>query len=193
MTPGIHARPMPKLIMGTVVIGRVEVGVQVRGNRGRESGDDFLAGDEPVPLVIGRCSSGIPVVIPPVAASGEEAALVLCPVDGDGLSGDIALPVQVIPRDADQNDAVANEEGFVPVLDLDPLELVRVRAGSVSEGVVRHAAGHLWDVSVAAVPACGVVRPPRLCGPLENCAVVVESAELDGSEILRHKVALLPF
>ncbi|WP_287553996.1 hypothetical protein [Oscillibacter sp.] len=80
---------MPKLIMGTVVIGRVEVGVQVRGNRGRESGDDFLAGDEPVPLVIGRCSSGIPVVIPPVAASGEEAALVLCPVDGDGLAGDI--------------------------------------------------------------------------------------------------------
>ena len=193
LTPGIHAHPMPKLIMGTVVIGRVEVGVQVRGNRGRESGDDFLAGDEPVPLVIGRCSSGIPVVIPPVAASGEEAALVLCPVDGDGLAGDIALPVQVIPRDADQNDAVANEEGFVPVLDLDPLELVRVRAGSVSEGVVRHAAGHLRDVSVAAVPTCGVVRPPRLCGPLENCAVVVESAELDGSEILRHKGSLLPF
>lgn len=179
--------------MRAAKVGRVEVAVEVGGHRSREARDDLLAGDEPVPLVIGRCSSGIPVVIPPVAASGEEAALVLCPVDGDGLSGDIALPVQVIPRDADQNDAVANEEGFVPVLDLDPLELVRVRAGSVSEGVVRHAAGHLWDVSVAAVPACGVVRPPRLCGPLENCAVVVESAELDGSEILRHKGSLLPF
>lgn len=180
--------------MRAAKVGRVEVAVEVGGHRSREARDDLLAGDESVPLVIGGraarvCVGGIAVV----AATRQGAELVLCAVNGDLLAEDPARAVQVVPCDVDEDDTVTDEEGFVPVLDLDPLELVRVRAGSVSEGVVRHAAGHLWDVSVAAVPACGVVRPPRLCGPLENCAVVVESAELDGSEILRHKGSLLPF
>ena len=142
LTPGIDVEPVPKLIVCAVEVGRVLVGVQVGGDRSREAGDDFLAGDEPVPLVIGRCSSGIPVIIAPVASTGEESALVFCPVDGDGLSGDVALPVQVVPRDINENIPVANKERFVAILDLDPLELVRVCARGVSEGIVRHAAGH---------------------------------------------------
>ena len=128
--------------MGTVEVGRVGAAVQVRGNRSREAGDDLLAGDEPVPLVVGRGSSRVGVPIPSIAAAGEKTALVFCPVDGDGLAGDVALPVQIVPRDIDQDDAVANEKGLVSVLDLDPLELVRVCGGGVPEGLVRLAAGH---------------------------------------------------
>lgn len=139
------------------------------------------------------CRCAIGVSVPVVAAAGEESALVFCPVDGDGLAGDVALPVQVIPRDIDQDDAVANKQGLVSVLDLYPLELIRLRAGSVSEGIVRHAAGHRRNVASRRRAVICTIVTPRLCGPFENRAVVVEAAELDGSEILRHKGSLLPF
>ena len=177
--------------MGAIKVGRVGVAVQVRRNRSREAGDDLLAGDEPIPLVVGP--SRIGVSVPVVAAAGEKSALVFCPVDGDGLAGDVALPVQVIPRYIDQDDAVANKQGLVSVLDLYPLELIRLRAGSVSEGIVRHAAGHRRNVASRRRAVICIIVTPRLCGPFENRAVVVEAAELDGSEILRHKGSLLPF
>ena len=179
--------------MGAIKVGRVGVAVQVRRNRSREAGDDLLAGDEPIPLVVGGRPARIGVSVPVVAAAGEESALVFCPVDGDGLAGDVALPVQVIPRDIDQDDAVANKQGLVSVLDLYPLELIRLRAGSVSEGIVRHAAGHRRNVASRRRAVICTIVTPRLCGPFENRAVVVEAAELDGSEILRHKGSLLPF
>lgn len=84
------------------------------------------------------------------------------------------------------------KEDFVSVLDLVPLELVRGGAGRVAEGIVCHTAGHLRDVAHAHARDGLRVRPPRLCGPFEDCAVVVEPAELHGSEKLRHRVALLP-
>ena len=179
--------------MGAVVIGDIKTRVQVGGDRSRKARDDLLAGDKSVPFIVSRGSSGIPIIIPPVAATCKDSALILCPVNGDSLARDVALCVEVIPGDRDQDDTVANKEGLVSVLDLNPLEFVRIRAGSISEGIIRHAAGHLRDVSVSAVPACGVIRPPGLCWALEDRAVVVEAAELDGSEILRHKESLLPF
>lgn len=89
LAPGIHIEPVPKLVVGAIKVGRVDVAVQVRRNRSGEAGDDLLAGDEPIPLVVGGRPARIGVSVPVVAAAGEESALVFCPVDGDGLAGDV--------------------------------------------------------------------------------------------------------
>ena len=77
--------------MCAVEVGRVLVVIQVGGDRGREARDDLLAGDEPVPLVISGRSARVGVSVAVVAAACEDAALVFCAVNGDGLACDIAL------------------------------------------------------------------------------------------------------
>ena len=91
LAPGIHVKPIPKLVMCAVEVGRVFVCVQIGGDRGWEARDDLLAGDEPVPLVISGRSARVGVSVAVVAASCEDAALVFCAVDGDGLACDVAL------------------------------------------------------------------------------------------------------
>ena len=193
LTPGIDASPMPQGVMGAVFVRGVQSAVQVRRNRGREAGDDLLTGDEPVPLIVSGRTARILIAVSVCAASSQDAALVFRSVDGDFLACDVALPIQVVPGTGDQNDAVANKERLIIVLNFNPLELICLGGRSVTEGIVCHAAGHPGDVADAAHAARGRVRPPGLCGACEHAAVVVEPAELDGSEILRHKVALLPF
>ena len=180
--------------MSAVQVGRVLRAVQVRRDRGREAGDDFLAGDESVPLVVSGRASCIGVrAVSVVASASQDAALVFCSVNGDFLACDVPLPVQVVPGTVDQDDAVADEQRFVAVLDFMPLKLICLGGGGVAEGVVCHAAGHRGDVASSRGSGRGRVVTPRPCRACQNGAVVVEPAELDGSEKLRHKVALLPF
>ena len=56
----------------------------------------------------------------------KASALVLCTVNGDFLAEDPARAVQVVPSDIDKDDAVADEQRLVAVLDLYPLELLCV-------------------------------------------------------------------
>ena len=123
--------------MRAAKVGRVEVAVEVGGHRSLEARDDLLAGDESVPLVIGGraarvCVGGIAVV----AATRQGAELVLCAVNGDLLAEDPARAVQVVPCDVDEDDTVTDEQRLVAVLDLHPLELLRVVRGRVAEAVV---------------------------------------------------------
>ena len=192
LTPGVAAHPIPELIVGTRLVGGGERGVQIARHRSREAGDNLLAGDEPVPLVIGGRASRICVASPISAATRQNAALIGRPVDGDGLAGDVALFVQIVPGNRDQDVPVADQEGLAAVLDLVPLELVGVRCRGAAECVVCHAPAHLRDVADAAAAIRLHVRTPGLCGPFQYRTVVVKSAELDEAEILRHKVALLP-
>ena len=137
LTPSIDTRPIPEGVMRAAKVGRVEVAVEVGGHRSREARDDLLAGDESVPLVIGGraarvCVGGIAVV----AATRQGAELVLCAVNGDLLAEDPARAVQVVPCDVDEDDTVTDEQRLVAVLDLHPLELLRVVRGRVAEAVV---------------------------------------------------------
>ena len=103
------AHPGPELIMSGALVGGVERRVQVGGEGGRKPGDDLLAGDEPVPLVIGGRPARVGVGgVAVVAAAREKPTLVFCPVDGDGLPRDVSLGVEVVPRDRDEDDPVAN-------------------------------------------------------------------------------------
>ena len=71
-----------------------------------------------------------------VAATRQGAELVLCAVNGDLLAEDPARAVQVVPCDVDEDDTVTDEQRLVAVLDLHPLELLRVVRGRVAEAVV---------------------------------------------------------
>ena len=193
LAPRIDTSPMPQGVVCAVLVGGVEGAVQVGRDGSREAGDDLLACDEPIPLIVRRRATRIVVVIPSVAAARQGAALILRAVDRDFLACDVALTVQVIPGARDQDDTVADKQRLIAILYLNPLKLICFGGRSVAEGVVRHAAGHLRDVADAAHVARSRVRPPGLCRARQNGAAFVKSAELDGSEILRHKVALLPF
>jgi len=110
--------------------------VEVGGNWSREARDNLLAGDEAIPFVVGRCAARVGVAgVAIVVAACQSAALVLCAVDRDFLAEDPSGAVETVPGNADENDTVADEQCLVAVLDLDPLELIRLRSGRVAKAI----------------------------------------------------------
>lgn len=177
LTPRIDADPVPKLIVSAVVIGCIHARVKVGRYRSRKSRDNLLTGDEAIPLVISRASARISVAcIPIIVAACEQSAFIASAVDGDSFAGNIALPVEVVPRYTHKDNPVADQEGLVAVFNLDPLKPFRLICRGVADGVVRHTAGHPRDVSVSVIAACCVVRSPRFSGPDEGGSVVVKTA-----------------
>lgn len=177
MTPRTDADPVPKLIVSAVVIGCIHVRVKVGRYRSRKSRDNLLTGDEAIPLVISRASARMSVAcMPIIVAACEQSAFIASAVDVDSFAGNIALSVEVVPRYAHKDNPVTDQEGLVAVFNLDPLKPFRLICRGVADGVVRHTAGHLWDVSVSVIAACCVVRSPRFSGPDEGGSVVVKTA-----------------
>lgn len=132
--PAHSTHPIPELIVGAGPIALIQDAIKVVGSRLGQTGDLFFSYYKAIPLILIGFSARVAVISDTeVLAAGHQTAIVLPTVDLDRSSPNEARLVEITPANADEDDAIADQQATSGTFNSDPPQPVGGIPWRVSE------------------------------------------------------------